>query len=66
MVVLDTDVVSELMRAEPAPAVEAWVADRQAVSPTKTAPVSNESRNSVTELLVRVAELISGSLVCIS
>ena len=66
MVVLDTDVVSELMRAEPDPAAEAWVADRQAVSPTTTAPTSNESRNSVTELLVRVAELISGSLVCIS
>ena len=30
MIVLDTNVVSELMRAEPDPAVEAWVARRPA------------------------------------
>lgn len=32
MIVLDTNVVSELMRPSPSPAVESWIAGRQAAS----------------------------------
>ena len=52
-VLLDTNVVSELLRPSPNPAVEGWVADRVAADPQFSAVAETELRYGVAYLAER-------------
>jgi len=63
MIVLDTNVVSELMRPVPEPSVEAWIADRDGASLFLTAVSEAELRYGVAAMPVgQRQELLSAAL----
>ena len=63
MIVLDTNVVSELMRPVPEPSVEAWIADRDGASLFLTVVSEAELRYGVAAMPVgRRRDLLSAAL----